>query len=303
MKKKKISILGAFLVILFAIFELNGIDLSNMTLDLNKEPTIKEIEVKEQKENDLKVYYLDVGQADCVLIQNKDENMLIDAGNNEDGEKLVTYLKSLGITNFKYVVGTHPHEDHIGGLDNIINSFDIGEVLLPDVYTTTNTFVDVLDAIENKNMEITIPKVNDKYILGDASIDILYSGVEVDDLNDASIVIKLTYGSNSFLFTGDATTKVEKEILDKDLKVDVYKVAHHGSSTSNSAMFLEKVNPKYGIISCGKDNSYGHPHTEIINRLEKRNIELYRTDELGTILVISDGVNIKISNFKTDING
>ena len=310
MKKRKV-ILGFLLIVLFTIFEIKGIDLSKITLDINSEktnqnttePTIDEIEITEFKDSDLKVYYIDVGQADCVLIQNNNENMLIDAGNNEDGEKLVKYFKELGITSFKYVVGTHPHEDHIGGLDDVINSFDIDTILLPDAYTTTTTFMDVLDAIDNKNMTFTVPKENDKYQLGEANIDILYSGVDVEDLNDASIVIKLTYGSNKFLFSGDATTKVEKQILNKDLKVDVYKVAHHGSNTSNSAKFLEKLNPKYGIISCGKDNSYNHPHDEIVNRLEKRNIEIYRTDKLGTILVTSDGVNINISSFKTDTNG
>ena len=309
MKKKKISLLGAILIILFAIFEINGIDINNLTLDLNnekdikQEPTINEIEINEIKDEDLKVYYLDVGQADCVLIQNNNENMLIDAGNNEDGDKIVKYLKELGIEKFKYVVGTHPHEDHIGGLDNIINSFDIDTVFLPDVYTTTNTFVDVLDALDNKNMNFTVPKEDDNYKLGNASIDILYSGVDVEDLNDASIVIKLTYGKKSFLFSGDATTKVEKQILDKDLKVDVYKVAHHGSNTSNSSKFLDKLSPEYGIISCGKDNSYGHPHDEIVNRLKKKDIKLYRTDELGTILVTTNGTNINISNFKTNTNG
>ena len=309
MKKKKISILTVALVILLAIFEINGIDINNLTLDLNKETqkqtetNIKEIELNEIKDSDLKIYYLDVGQADCVLIQNNNENMLIDAGNNEDGEKIVKYLKEKGIKDFKYIVGTHPHEDHIGGLDNVIDSFGIDTVFLPDVYTTTNTFVDVLDAIENKNMSFTVPKENDKYKLGEATIDILYSGVDVEDFNDASIVIKLTYGSNSFLFSGDATAKVEKQLLNKDIEVDVYKVAHHGSNTSNSSKFLEKLNPKYGIISCGKDNSYGHPHDEIVKRLEKKNIKLYRTDELGTILVTSNGEDIDISSFKTDTNG
>ena len=309
MKKKKISILTVALVILLAIFEINGIDLNNLTLDINKETqkqtetNIEEIELSEIKDSDLKIYFLDVGQADCILIQNNNENMLIDAGNNEDGEKVVKYLKKQGIEKFKYIVGTHPHEDHIGGLDNVIDSFDIDTVFLPDVYTTTNTFVDVLDALENKNMSFTVPKENDKYQLGNASIDILYSGVDVEDLNDASIVIKLTYGSNTFLFSGDATTKVEKQILEKNIDVDVYKVAHHGSNTSNSSKFLEKLNPEYGIISCGKDNSYGHPHDEIVKRLEKKNIKLYRTDELGTILVTSNGVDIDISSFKTDTNG
>ena len=204
---------------------------------------------------------------------------------------------------FKYIVGTHPHEDHIGGLDDVINSFEIESVLLPNAYTTTRTFEDVLDAIDNKKLEITVPEIDSTLKLGDAKITVLYSGENPSDLNDASIVLRLDFGENSFLFTGDATTKVEKEILNKDLKVDVYKVAHHGSNSSNSKAFLDKVNPTYGIISTEQDNNYGHPHDEVLKRLEDRNIKLYRTDVLGTILVTSDGKKIDIKNFKTDTNG
>ncbi|MBQ7104593.1 MAG: MBL fold metallo-hydrolase [Bacilli bacterium] len=309
--KKRISLFTIAVILLIGILELNGIDVENISFDSIKDKFVSEtVKLKEEEikkvdivESELMVYYIDVGQADCVLIRNNNENMLIDAGNNEDGEKLVTYIKSLGIKDFKYVVGTHPHEDHIGGLDNIIEEFSIEEILLPNAYTTTKTFEDILTSIEDKNMNFTVPEIDSDLTLGEAKIKVLYTGDNPSDLNDASIVLRLDFGSNSFLFTGDATEKVEKQILNKDLKVDVYKVAHHGSSYSNSDAFLEKVKPTYGIISCGKDNSYGHPHKEVLESLNKRKVKLYRTDELGTVLVVSDGTDIEISNFKTDTNG
>jgi len=307
--KKKLSFSGIILIILFAIFEFYGVDLNKVLTDINNEKdiiktsNIEEVQIEKIIDSELNIYFINVGQADCVLIQNNNENMLIDAGNNEDGDKIVKYLQSLGIKKFKYVIGTHPHEDHIGGLDNIINSFDIGELFMPDVYTTTKTFEEILDCLENKKMNFQVPKLGDKLMLGDSIIDILYSGTDTEDLNDASIVLKITFGSNSFLFTGDATSKVEKQILNRNIDADVYKVAHHGSNTSNNNKFLDRINPTYGIISCGKDNSYNHPHSEVIEALEKRNVKIYRTDQLGTILVTSNGKNINITNFKTDTNG
>lgn len=311
MRKKKISLIGIFIFIFLFLCEINNINLneiySNLINKNNKDTIVETNKPEEIKpnivESNLNVYFINVGQADCILIQNNDENMLIDAGNNEDGEKLVKYFKTLGITKFKYIVGTHPHEDHIGGLDDIINEFEIEEVLLPDAYTTTKTFEEVLDAIESKNLEITVPEINSNIDLGEAKIKVIYTESNPDDLNDASIVLRLDFGESSFLFTGDATTRVEKQILDKELKVDVYKVAHHGSSYSNSKVFLDKVNPKYGIISCEKDNSYGHPHKEVIERLNHQKVTIYKTYEDGTIIVSSDGKNITINNTKTDTNG
>lgn len=252
---------------------------------------------------DLKVYYLDVGQADAILIQNQDESMLIDAGNNEDGELLVEYFEKLGITDFKYVVGTHPHEDHIGGLDDIIYHFPIETLYLPDAITTSATFVSVLDSLEEKNMTYTVPKIGEEFSLGEARIKVIYTGDDTSDLNNASIVFKLIFGQTSFLFTGDATEVTEKKILDSDISVDILKVGHHGSKYSTSKEFLEKVNPKYAIISVGLHNSYDHPGEITIQKLMDRNIEIHRTDQEGTILVTSDGTNLNFSNFKTNTNG
>lgn len=253
--------------------------------------------------DELTIYYLDVGQADSILIKSNNEYMVIDGGNNNDGPLLVNYFKSLGITNIKYLVGTHPHEDHIGGLDDIINSFNIENIYIPDAITTTSTFEELLDAIENKNMTYKVPKINESLSLGNASLKVIYTGTNTSDLNNTSIVLKMTYINNTFLFTGDMTSVTEEKILNKDIKADVLKIGHHGSRYSSTNEFLKKVNPKYAIISVGKNNKYGHPAIETISKLNKMNIETYRTDESGTIILKSNGENINITTQKTNTDG
>ena len=256
------------------------------------------------EDNDnLKIYYLDVGQADSILITNNNEYMLIDGGNNNDGPLLVKYFQELGIKDFKYLVGTHPHEDHIGGLDDVINNFNVNKIYIPEVITTTKTFEDLLDSIDRKNLTFEIPEINNTLTLGSASIKIIYTGTDSNDLNNASIVLKLTYKKTSYLFTGDATNTTEKKILNKDIKADVLKVGHHGSQYSTSESFLKKVNPKYAIISVGKNNIYNHPAQKTTDNLDKYNIKTYRTDEEGTILLTSNGYDIKITNINTNTNG
>ena len=261
-----------------------------------------ETTVKEEKDK-LKIYYIDVGQADSILIQNENEFMLIDAGNNNDGPLLVKYFQSLNIKDFKYVVGTHPHEDHIGGLDDIITNFNIGTIYIPDAITTTKTFEDLLNSIEKKNMTFTVPKIDSTFNLGKANVKVIYTDTDTKDLNNTSIVLKMSFGSTTYLFTGDATSTTEKKILNKDISADVLKVGHHGSNYSSTDKFLNKVNPKYAIISVGKNNIYSHPATKTIDKLNKLNIKIYRTDELGTIILTSDGKNIDITNEKTNTNG
>lgn len=253
---------------------------------------------------DLKVYFFDVGQADSILITNNGHNMLIDAGNNEDGPKLVKYIKEdLGITEFDYLIGTHPHEDHIGGLDEIINNFDIKKIYLPDITTTTKTFEDVLDAISSKELTITIPKIGETFKLGEADFTILYTGTNSSDLNSTSIITKMIFGKYSYLFTGDTTSDIEKTILDQNIDIDVLKVAHHGSKYSSSLEFLEKTTPSYAIISVGKNNSYDHPSSETINNLKKYTNNIYLTSELGTILLTSNGQTIDVSYLDTNTDG
>ncbi|MGN0144779.1 MAG: ComEC/Rec2 family competence protein [Clostridium sp.] len=248
--------------------------------------------------SDLKVHFIDVGQADSILIQQGNENMLIDAGNNDDEETLKNYLNKLGIKKFTYVVGTHAHEDHIGSLDYIINSYEIGRVYFPKISAATKTFENVVKAVKNKDMKFTVPSVGDTFNIGDAKCTVLApNSSKYEDANNYSIVIKLEYKNTSFIFTGDAEDVSEKEMLDKglDLRADVLKAGHHGSSSSSTNEFLDAVNPKYAVISVGKDNDYGHPNKETLDKLNARKIKVYRTDESGTIIAESDGDNIVFS--------
>ena len=274
------------------------------TLLSNDEITIEKEENKKTDSNNtdvVKVEYIDVGQADAILIENDKKYMLIDAGNNEDGDLLVNYFKDKNITDFEYVVATHPHEDHIGGMDNIIKNFNIKNYYMPDCYTTTKTFEELLDALEEKNLSFETPDIDSEFLLGDALFKVLYTGTDKRDLNNTSIVLRMTYKDVSFMFTGDATNTTEKKILAKDLQSDVLKVGHHGSQYSTSDEFLDKVNPKYAIISVGTGNVYDHPKDITLNKL--KGIEVHRTDKEGTIRVISDGKNIDIETFRTNTNG
>ncbi len=254
---------------------------------------------------DLKIYFIDVGQGDSILIKTGDDTMLIDAGNNADGEKLVNYFKGMGITKFNYVIGTHAHEDHIGGMDEIINNFDINKFYMPNAITTTTTFEDVLDALNAKEIKFETPNIDDEFDLGDAKVKVLYTGTDTSDLNASSIVLKITYGENKFLLMGDAPTSVEERILDndEDVTADVLKVGHHGSSYSTSDDFLSEVNPSYGVISVGLNNSYGHPSSTTLDKLLNKDITVYRTDEKGTIIMTSNGTTISVDTVKTDTNG
>ena len=251
----------------------------------------------------LKISYLDVGQADSILIQTGNENMLIDAGNNADGNGIVNYLNSQDITNLKYVVGTHAHEDHIGGMDDIINNFNIEHFFMPDVITTTKTFEDVLDALASKEVRFETPNIDDTLNLGEATIKVIYVGTDNNNLNNDSIVLKLKYKNAEFLFMGDLEKSIEKELLDKDIKADILKVGHHGSDSSSSKEFIEKVNPSMSIISVGKNNKYNHPKKSTIETLNKNNSKVLRTDELGTIIVTSDGYKVNYYNIRADIDG
>ena len=248
---------------------------------------------------DLKVYIFDVGQADSILVTNNNETMLIDAGNNADGELIVEQLEKMNIEKVDYLVATHAHEDHIGGIDNVLNNFEVSKFYMPKKSSNTKTYEDVLTAVQNSNLKITAPKIGDTFYLGTSKCEIMNVDNDADDLNETSIVIEITYGNKRFLFTGDTETTKEKERNWND--IDVLKVAHHGSSTSTSKEFLNQTKPEYAIISCGVNNDYGHPHKEVISRLN--GIETYRTDNDGTILVTCDGENIEISKLDIDLDG
>lgn len=259
--------------------------------------------VKVATKGDLSIYYFDVGQADSILLTNNDKYMLIDAGNNADGKNIVNYLKKMGINKLDYLVATHAHEDHIGGMDDIINSFDIGTFYMPDVVTTTKTFEDLIIALEDNNVKVDTPSIGDIFLFGGCKFEVLHLDDDESDLNNTSIVLRGLYGNNSFLFMGDATSEVEKEILNSNIDSDVLKVGHHGSRYSSSVNFLKKVTPKYSIISVGDDNSYNHPHSVTFTKLKDVNSEVYRTDNDGTIFVTSDGKDIEIEKLDLSLNG
>lgn len=296
MKKHwKIKTVLALLLVFITSFVMIGCD----TVTTTTQDDIK---------GNLVVSFIDVGQADSILIQCDTQTMLIDAGNNDDGQLVEDYLKSRNITKIDYLVGTHPHEDHIGGLDYIIDNFEIEKVYMPKKTATTKTFKDVVNSLNKKAIKPIAPKVGESFKIGSANATILGPVKEYEDANDNSIVIKLDYQDTSFLFTGDAESISEKDIIKTgaNLKADVLKLGHHGSRTSSSDKFLDEVNPRYAIISCEKDNDYGHPHVQTMDKMKERKIDVYRTDEEGTIVATSDGKNIKfdkeVGNYKDGKN-
>ena len=218
---------------------------------------------------DVVVKFFDVGQADSIFVQSAGVNMLIDAGTNNMGNTVVQNLKDLGITKIDYLVGTHPHEDHIGGMDDVINNFEIGTIYMPKVQTNTKTFEDVLDAISNKGLTITTPEVGYVFEVGNTKCEVMCAGTgtteENSNLNLSSIVIRMVYGEESFLFMGDAEEKNESSR--QWPQTTVLKVGHHGSDTSSSESFLNQVKPEISVISVGINNTYGHPKKTTLDKL------------------------------------
>lgn len=270
------------------------------------EETTTEINTENFRNTDLEVNFIDVGQADACLLESDGHFMMIDAGNNNDSALILNYLNSKNVKTIDYMIGTHPHEDHIGSMDTVINNFDIDNVYLPNIIHTTKTFEDVLTAIENKNLKITEPVPGSEFYFNGMTVKILAPINKYDDLNNNSIVLKITYGDIDFLFTGDIETEAEYDILQngEDLSADVLKTAHHGSDSSSSEEFIKKVSPEYAVISVGKDNSYGHPRESILDLFNRLNIKIYRTDQSGTITFKTDGKKIDVTNGNdnSDIN-
>lgn len=244
------------------------------------------------------VHYIDVGQGDCELIVASDgTTMLIDSGEKEYGAVVLNYLETLGITRLDYVIATHPHSDHMGGLATVISSeLEIGKIYMPQIaadYTpTTKTYENFLQAVADKNMRLSKAETCE-IEFGEGTIYMYTTDYDGSNLNNYSIVIKYVFGDTSFLFTGDIEAEIEKQYASRgtDLDSDVLKVCHHGSSTSSTVAFLDMVSPDYCVIECG-DNSYNHPNSDIVTRLLDYTEEIYRTDVQGTIIFTTDGVNL-----------
>ena len=247
--------------------------------------------------NNMVTHFIDVGQGDCILIQVNNKNLLIDSGTSDSKQKLIRYLKNNNITKLDYIVATHPHEDHIGGMSSIINAFDIGEFFAPKVTATSQSFTDMIRALRSKNLKIHIAKPNMYLDLGPDTSCVMLSpnSATYENTNDYSCVIKISFKNSSYLFVGDAEKQAEQELIDNgyNLKAQVLKVGHHGSKTSTSSKLLNEVSPKIAIINCGAFNTYGHPNTETLDKLKGINCMIYRTDIDKNIVLISDGTNIK----------
>ncbi|MGM9554796.1 MAG: ComEC/Rec2 family competence protein [Faecousia sp.] len=244
---------------------------------------------------DFSVVFLDVGQADAALVLCEGEAMLIDGGNVADSDIIYTVLEKREITHLDYVVCTHAHEDHVGGLSAALHACTVGTVYSPVTEYDSECFRTFARTAAEQGAELTVPAVGDSFRLGSARVDILACDSEAAETNNSSIVLKVVYGETSFLFTGDAEYEVEETLLESgaDLSATVLKVGHHGSDTSTSYRFLNEVMPQYAVISVGKKNSYGHPSETVLSRLQDADATILRTDELGDIVLTSDGKTVR----------
>lgn len=245
----------------------------------------------------LTVHYIDVGQADCALVECGGEFLLIDGGNVGDSSLVVSYLQKAGVKQLSAVVCSHAHEDHAGGLAGVLAVFPTAAVYAPTKTYSSSCFDDFLYYADQQRLSVTIPSAGDSFSLGTAQVHVLGPVKSYAETNDTSIVLRIDFGQNRFLFTGDMEVLAENDMLDAgaDVKVDVLKVGHHGSNTSTGYRFLYEAAPKYGVISVGAGNDYGHPHKEPLSRLRDAGVTLYRTDKMGTVVAVSDGKEITFS--------
>lgn len=245
----------------------------------------------------LLVHFLDVGQADSILLQSGTESMLIDGGNVADSSLVAAYLQEQGIEHLTYVVNTHAHEDHVGGLSGALNVCTADQIFAPIKEYNSKAFRDFSKYVSLQNKSITIPKPGDTFPLGGATVEVLAPQTKYSDENNSSIVLKVTHGQNSFLLTGDAERQSEQDMLAAglDLSATFLKVGHHGSDSSTTYPFLREVMPKYAVISVGKDNTYGHPQDAVLSRLRDAGVTVYRTDYQGHIVATSDGKTLRFT--------
>ncbi|MEB2301356.1 MBL fold metallo-hydrolase [Lysinibacillus xylanilyticus] len=248
--------------------------------------------------HEMRVHFIDVGQGDSIFIESPNgKTMLIDGGVKGAGQKVVSYLKELGVSKLDIVVATHPDADHIGGLIPVLNSIEIGQFYDSGKVHTSQTFEEMLTLIDTKNIPYNVPKTGDRIAFDDdINVKVLNANENATDNNDASIVLKLAYGNVSFLLTADAGIALEKEMMQDDVKATILKAGHHGSNTSSSAGFIQAVHPEVTILSYGEGNKYGHPHAEVVERLQAIGSKIYATAEVGTVIVSTDGVHYDVNS-------
>jgi len=247
-------------------------------------------------ENDIMVTFLDVGQGESILIRTNTHAVLIDGGEHRYRNVILDYLRMADVRHIDYVIATHPHSDHIGGLIAVLSSVSVGQVIMPDVTHNTTTFENFIAVIENRAIPIRLAQVGDMIQAGIINLKVLAPYGTHARLNDMSVVVRMEHGQTSFLFTGDAESASERQMVSSgmNLSSNVLNIGHHGSHTSTTESFLNAVSPDIAVISLGRNNQFGHPHREVINRLESQNITILRTDELGTIQMITNGDVIAI---------
>ncbi len=273
-----------------------------------QQPTIEPtpvISAEPAKKNvsELTVHFIDVGQADATVLQCEEDTMIIDGGNVADSSRIIAYLKKLNVPHIDYMICTHAHEDHVGGLSAPLSVMPVGAVYAPVAESDSKAYQTFKQKIEDTNTGIMHAENYERFSLGSARVEILAPLTNADKLNNTSIIVKVTHGNKSFLFTGDAEREEEQTLLNKGLlklKSDVLKVGHHGSDTSTSYPFLREVMPEYAVISVGKGNSYGHPTEAVLSRLRDADVQVYRTDLQGDIVMRSDGKNITVTTAKNE---
>ena len=247
-------------------------------------------------DDEIMVSFIDVGQGDSILIRTNDNAVLIDGGEHRYRDVVMDYLRNSRVERLCYVVATHPHSDHIGGLVTVLGRMEVGRLVMPEATHNTETFLRFMDAIENNDIYVRIPEPGDNIRAGLISLTVIAPtpGPQTN-LNNYSIVLRMVHGGNTFLFTGDAERESEMLMLAGGMEIhsQVLKVGHHGSRTSTTEEFLEAVNPSVAVIQVGADNIHGHPHREVMERLQARNITIFRTDQNGTIRMITDGNGIR----------
>lgn len=302
-RKALSKLLTTFVIILVFMFlecilygtQENGIG------DTNNSSNKEEVSNVQSAEGELTLIMIDVGQADSFLLVQDGKTALIDCGTRSTGEDVVEYLKSQGITRLDYVFGTHPHDDHMGGMYDVITNFEIGKIIIPETKLgeiTSNWYMKLMQEFKNGLYDVEYPKLGEVYNLGGATMKIIGPISEPDgNLNNYSIVLKVSFGDMDVIMTGDAETVVEKEILESGENIDaeILKVGHHGSDTSSSEEFLDAITPEYALISAKIGNMYKHPVESTMEKLENRDIEVYRTDENGTVVVTITADDISFS--------
>ena len=262
------------------------------------QPTVPTTTPTEPPEDStFEVHFIDVGQADAALVLCDGKAMLIDGGNVADSNVIYTYLKKYNITHLDYVIGTHAHEDHIGGLAGALNRATVGIAYCPTTSADTDAFDNFVKALNRQGVSITVPSTGDSFTLGSATCNILAVNTDKSDPNNTSIVLRIVYGDTSFMFTADAERVVEQAILNSGAEIGstVLKVGHHGSDTSTSYVWLREIMPQYAVISVGKGNSYGHPTEEVLSRLRDAEVKTFRTDMQGDIVCVSDGTTVTVT--------